>query len=165
MKILFMFQALLKRLKLKNNSPCLLINRHDSDRLLNNLLDSSVSDKDTLRCASTELIVDIFMRHLSSHSPLEPYYLIESAECAVKTVSLLSSLSLSLLSVQQYFMGLLEEIFLETPTTLLSPEFFRNVFHCNQSPAADDHVISSVSAFREDSVQLDEDADEEDERS
>ena len=80
------------------HTPSSLVNRHDSDRLLDDLLDPSVSDEGTLGCASTELIVDIPMAHLSPHSLLGPHS-IESAECAVKTVSLLLSLLLSSLSV------------------------------------------------------------------
>ncbi len=93
MKILFTFQALLKRLKLKNNLPHLLINAHDSDRLLNNLLDSSMLDEDT------ELMINISMMHLSSHSLLELHHSIESTECTINTVSFLSSLSFSSSSV------------------------------------------------------------------
>ena len=99
-------------------------------------------------------MIDISTMHMSSYSLLGSQHSVESAECAVNTVPSLASLPPPLSSVRQRFMGLFEGSFLETTTTLLSPGFFRNEFHCNQSPAADDHITNPLSAFREDSTQL-----------
>jgi len=54
-KILFTFQALLKRLKLEDNLSCSFIDKYNSDKLLNGLLNLSLSNKDDiLKNALTE---------------------------------------------------------------------------------------------------------------
>jgi hypothetical protein len=139
------FQAPLKRLKLEDNPPRSLMGKHDSDRLLDGLLDPSLSNEDDApESASTEREVN------NTHQRS-----VGLAECVIDTVQPLPFLQPSPSSVQERFPGPFEGISPGTSTVLLSPAFFKNAFYYPRSPVSEAHINSSISPTTEESIQLD----------
>jgi hypothetical protein len=152
------FQAPLKRLRLEDNPPRSLMNRHDSDRLLDGLLDPSVSNEDDEpESASTGREANNDLSAAQSNSPnglIVHQHHVGYAACVRDTVRPLPFPQSSSSSIQEQFPEPLEGILPDISTALPSPAFFRNAFYDPRSPVGDEHVNSTVSPTMEDSIQL-----------